>query len=40
MLLDSRAYLPTTAERAARYNYEYQGNNTCNLFILFQPTIG
>jgi hypothetical protein len=26
--------------RAARYDYEYQRNGTCNLFMLFQPGAG
>jgi transposase len=37
---DSRPALPAQAGRAARYDYEYQRNGTCNLFMLFQPGAG
>ena len=37
---DSRPALPAQPGRAARYDYEYQRNGTCNLFMLFQPGAG
>ncbi len=37
---DTRPPLPAQPGRAARYDYEYQRNGTCNLFMLFQPAAG
>jgi hypothetical protein len=37
---DTHAILPVQPGRAARYDYEYQRNGTCNLFMLFQPGAG
>ncbi len=37
---DSRPALPVHPGRAARYDYEYQRNGTCNLFLLFQRGAG
>jgi transposase len=37
---DTRPPLPVQPGRAARYDYEYQRNGTCNLFMLFQPAAG
>lgn len=37
---DTRPALPIQPGRAARYDYEYQRNGTCNLFMLFQPAAG
>jgi hypothetical protein len=37
---DTRSTLPVQPGRAARYDYEYQRNGTCNLFMMFQPGAG
>jgi transposase len=37
---DTRPPLPVQPGRAGRYDYEYQRNGTCNLFMLFQPGAG
>lgn len=37
---DTRCPLPAQPGRAARYDYEYQRNGTCNLFMVFQPVTG
>jgi hypothetical protein len=37
---DTRSTLPVQPGRAARYDYEYQRNETCNLFLMFQPRTG
>lgn len=37
---DTRPALPMQPGRLARYDYEYQRNGTCNLFMLFQPGAG
>lgn len=37
---DIHAALPQQPGRTARYDYEYQRNGTCNLFMLFQPAAG
>lgn len=37
---ETRPVLPVQPGRAARYDYEYQRNGTCNLFMLFQPAAG
>lgn len=37
---ETRPSLPPQPGRAARYDYEYQRNGTCNLFMLFQPGAG
>ncbi len=37
---ETRQPLPVTAGHPARYDYEYQRNGTCNLFIYFQPQAG
>jgi len=37
---DTRPTRPVQPGRAARYDYEYQRNGTCNLFMLFQPGAG
>jgi transposase len=37
---DTRPTLPVQPGRAVRYDYEYQRNGTCNLFMLFQPGAG
>jgi DDE superfamily endonuclease len=37
---DTRPALPVQPGRTARYDYEYQRNGTCNLFMLFQPAAG
>lgn len=36
----TRPTLPVQPGRAARYDYEYQRNGTCNLFMCFQPRAG
>lgn len=36
----TRPPLPVQPGHAARYDYEYQRNGTCNLFMLFQPGAG
>ena len=37
---DTRTVIPAQPGRAARFDYEYQRNGTCNLFMLFQPGAG
>lgn len=37
---ESRPALPVQPGRPARYDYEYQRNGSCNLFMLFQPQAG
>lgn len=37
---DTRPPLPAQPGRAARYDYEYQRNGACNLFMVFQPAAG
>ncbi len=37
---ETRQPLPVTAGHPARYDYEYQRNGMCNLFIYFQPQAG
>jgi hypothetical protein len=37
---ETRPALPTQPGRPARYDYEYQRNGTCNLFMIFQPAAG
>lgn len=37
---ETRPALPVQPGRTARYDYEYQRNGTCNLFMLFQPGAG
>lgn len=37
---DAHPPLPVQPGRAARYDYEYERNGTCNLFMLFQPGAG
>ncbi len=37
---ETRPPLPAKPGRAARYDFEYQRNGTCNLFMLFQPKAG
>ncbi len=37
---DTRPPTPAKPGRKARYDYEYQRNGTCNLFMLFQPGAG
>ncbi len=34
---DTRPAVPAQPGRVARYDYEYQRNGHCNLFMLFQP---
>ena len=34
---DTRPSTPAQPGQAARYDYEYQRNGTCNLFMMFQP---
>ena len=37
---DIRPTTPAQPGQAARYDYEYQRNGTCNLFMMFQPGLG
>lgn len=37
---DTRPSTPAKPGRKARYDYEYQRNGTCNLFMMFQPGAG
>jgi hypothetical protein len=37
---ETRSALPAQPGRVARYDYEYQRNGTCNLFMVFQPLAG
>jgi hypothetical protein len=37
---DTRPPTPTKPGRKARFDYEYQRNGSCNLFMLFQPGAG
>lgn len=37
---DTRPTTPVQPGQAARYDYEYQRNGTCNLFMMFQPGAG
>jgi transposase len=37
---DTRPSTPAQPGQVARYDYEYQRNGTCNLFMLFQPGAG
>jgi hypothetical protein len=37
---DTRPAVPAQPGRVARYDYEYQRNGHCNLFMLFQPAAG
>lgn len=37
---DTRPSTPAQPGQAARYDYEYQRNGTCNLFMMFQPGAG
>jgi len=37
---DTRPKIPAQPGQAARYDYEYQRNGTCNLFMMFQPGAG
>jgi hypothetical protein len=37
---DTRPASPAHPGQAARYDYEYQRNGSCNLFMLFQPGAG
>ncbi len=37
---DTRPTTPAQPGRAARYDYEYQRNGNCNLFMMFQPGAG
>jgi transposase len=37
---DSRPGSPAKPGQAARYDYEYQRNGNCNLFMMFQPGAG
>ena len=37
---DTRRATPAQPGRAARYDYEYQRNGHCNLFMMFQPRVG
>jgi transposase len=40
MVAETRTALPAKPGRAVRYDYEYQRNGTCNLFMHFQPLAG
>ena len=35
-----RPATPAQPGQAARYDYQYQRNGTCNLFMMFQPALG
>lgn len=37
---DTRLATPAQPGQAARYDYEYQRNGSCNLFMMFQPGAG
>lgn len=37
---DTRLGSPAQPGQAARYDYEYQRNGSCNLFMMFQPSAG
>jgi hypothetical protein len=37
---ETRPATPVQPGRAARYDYEYERNGTCNLFMMFQPGAG
>jgi hypothetical protein len=37
---DTRPALPAQPGQAARYDYAYQRNGSCNLFMMFQPSAG
>ena len=37
---DTRPSTPAQPGQTARYDYEYQRNGTCNLFMMFQPGAG
>lgn len=37
---DTRPATPARPGHAARYDYEYQRNGSCNLFMMFQPGAG
>jgi transposase len=37
---DTRTCLPLKPGQAARYDYEYERNGRCNLFMFFQPLAG
>lgn len=37
---DTRPSTPARPGRKARFDYEYQRNGTCNLFMMFQPGAG
>jgi hypothetical protein len=37
---DTRPTTPAQPGQVARYDYEYQRNGTCNLFMMFQPLAG
>ena len=40
MIAETRVPLPAQPGQVERYDYEYQRNGTCNLFIYYQPQAG
>src|SRR6202158_2171073 len=40
LLAETRVPIPMTAGRSARVGYEYEGNGTANLFMMFAPLEG
>ena len=40
MIAETRLPLPAQAGQVERYDYEYQRNGTCNLFMFFEPDRG
>jgi hypothetical protein len=40
LVSETRRPLPMQPGRPQRYDYEYQRNGTCNLFVFFQPLAG
>jgi len=40
LIAETRVPLPARPGHPARYDYEYQRNGTCNLFLHFEPDVG
>ena len=40
LVLETRLPLPTRPGEPYRYDYEYERNGVCNLFMLFEPLAG
>lgn len=40
LIRETRQFIPATAGRPARHDYEYERNGVCNLFMFFEPLAG